>query len=109
MARKRRSGAQQRAYKIARRHEQRCQNERFRRSLAELRAHEREIVDQDYELFQQLQREAEVARHAQEEAVRQAQQEATRQEEQEEEIELDDSDSDKENNLVLPIGRTRPR
>jgi hypothetical protein len=46
MTRQRRSGAQQRAYKAAKRLEARCQNERSRRSLAELHATEREIFRQ---------------------------------------------------------------
>jgi hypothetical protein len=55
MTRQRRCGAQQRAYKAARRLEAQYQNERFRRSLAELHAREREILAQDHRLFRQLQ------------------------------------------------------
>jgi hypothetical protein len=54
MPRNRRSGAQQRAHKAAKRHEAKCQNERFRRTLTVIRAHEREILEQDHELFRQL-------------------------------------------------------
>jgi hypothetical protein len=54
MPRKRRSGAQQRAHKAAKRHEAKCQNERFRRDMAVLHARRREIVERDHDLFCQL-------------------------------------------------------
>jgi hypothetical protein len=54
MPRKRRSGAQHRAYKAAKRHEDKCQNQRVRRTLAVIQAHQREILEQEHALFRQL-------------------------------------------------------